>query len=514
MPRGAKAAQRLLTTVLFTDIVGSTKRAAEVGDKRWRQIVSAHHALVRRELKRHGGREIDTAGDGFFATFDQPAQAIQCAEAIAANVRRLGIEIRAGIHMGEVEVIGPKVGGIAVHIGARVMSKAEPGQVLVSSTVRDLMAGSELKFEDLGSHELKGVPAQWRLYAVEQPEASPVDTSPVLVEERAARRPIPWTPILIALVLIAVLVAVPIVTTMRGGNPNGLSVSGENTLVRVDPTGRVLGGVAVGRQPGALAVDGNTVWVANFNDGTIQSIDATTNVASPAIALGLSAAPRAIAVVGGYVWVLSSTPTAQLYRFDPTQAHSGTPFELPEGVRGLAFGDEAVWVTNNFDGKLLRIDAQNPAGSPQVADLGADSGPEGVVFGDGSVWVAEGLKGNVARVDPDTMTVTATVPLLRGNPAQLAFGEGYVWVTDPIDNSLTRIDPSANQGTSIPDVGNGPAGIAVGAGAVWVANAEDGTLARVDPQTSTVTKIVVRSGLSLEGVAVTPKAVWVTLHAR
>jgi class 3 adenylate cyclase/streptogramin lyase len=515
MPRGTKAAQRLLTTVLFTDIVGSTKRAAEVGDRRWRQIVSAHHALVRRELKRSGGREIDTAGDGFFAIFDQPAQAIRCAEAVAAGVRRLGIEIRAGIHMGEVEVIGPKVGGIAVHIGARVMSKAEPSQVLVSSTVRDLMAGSDLKFEDLGSHELKGVPAQWRLYAVEQPEASPVDATPVLVEERAGRRPVPWVPVLIAVVLLAVLVAVPIVVTLRGGrSTNGLSGPAADSVVRVDPAGRVLGGVAVGRQPGAVAVDGNTVWVANFNDGTIQSIDATTNVASPAIALGISVAPRAIAVGGGYVWVLSSTPTAELYRIDPTQAHSGTPFALPEGVRGLAFGDGAVWVTSNFDGKLLRIDVRNPAGTPQVADLGADSGPEGVVFGGGAVWVAEGLKGEVARVDPVTMKVTTTVPLLKGDPAQLAFGEGYVWATVPRDNSVTRIDPSANQGSSIPDVGNDPAGVAVGHGAVWVANADDGTVARIDPRTSTVTKIVVLSGLSAEAVAVTSTAVWVTLHAR
>ena len=178
MPRRPQAPKRLLTTVLFTDIVGSTERAAEVGDKRWRQIVSAHHALVRRQLKRHGGREIDTAGDGFFATFDQPAEAIHCAEGILRDVRRLGIQVRAGVHMGEVEVVGPKVGGIAVHIGARVMAKAEPGRVLVSSTVRDLVSGSGLAFEDLGSHELKGVPAQWHLYAVWSSRRRPSGASP------------------------------------------------------------------------------------------------------------------------------------------------------------------------------------------------------------------------------------------------------------------------------------------------------------------------------------------------
>jgi class 3 adenylate cyclase len=165
MPRGTKAAQRLLTTVLFTDIVGSTKRAAEIGDRRWRQIVSAHHALVRRELKRYGGREIDTAGDGFFAAFDGPRRAIDCARTLVEDVRTLGLDIRAGLHTGECELMGKKPSGIAVPIGARVVEAAGPGEVLVSSTVKDLVAGSEITFEDRGLHELKGV-GEWRLYAV------------------------------------------------------------------------------------------------------------------------------------------------------------------------------------------------------------------------------------------------------------------------------------------------------------------------------------------------------------
>src|SRR5206468_5196354 len=170
MPRRADAPERLLATVLFTDIVGSTQLASELGDRGWRQLISRHHAFVRKTLKKYNGREVDTAGDGFFATFDQPARAIGCAKELVAGLHAMGIEIRAGVHMGEVEVIGPKVGGIAVHIGSRVMSKARPGEVLVSSTVRDLVAGSDMRFEDLGAHELKGVPAQWRLYAVKPAE--------------------------------------------------------------------------------------------------------------------------------------------------------------------------------------------------------------------------------------------------------------------------------------------------------------------------------------------------------
>jgi class 3 adenylate cyclase len=162
--RGAEP-DRILATVLFTDIVGSTERAAELGDRRWRSLLESHHRLVRTELGRYRGREIDAAGDSFLATFDGPARGIRCAHAITAGVRQLGIDVRAGLHTGECELMGDKVGGIAVHIGARVAAAAGPGEVLVSSTVKDLVAGSGIRFADRGTHVLKGVPGEWRLFA-------------------------------------------------------------------------------------------------------------------------------------------------------------------------------------------------------------------------------------------------------------------------------------------------------------------------------------------------------------
>jgi class 3 adenylate cyclase len=164
--------ERVLATVLFTDIVDSTAKAAELGDARWRDLVQSHHGLVRRQLVRHRGTEIDTAGDGFFASFDGPARAIRCACAISEGVRELGIEIRAGLHTGECELIDSKVGGIAVNIGARVASNARAGEVLVSSTVKDLVAGSRIQFDERGVAELKGIPGEWRLFAVTDPGAS------------------------------------------------------------------------------------------------------------------------------------------------------------------------------------------------------------------------------------------------------------------------------------------------------------------------------------------------------
>ena len=162
---------RILATVLFTDIAESTRRAADLGDRRWRELVLRHHAMVRGLLARYRGVEVDTAGDGFFASFDGPARAVRCAMAITDAVRPLGIEVRAGLHTGEVERVGDKIGGLAVNIGARVAALAAPSEVLVSHTVRDLMVGSDLVFADRGAQELRGVPGTWGLYAARKRDA-------------------------------------------------------------------------------------------------------------------------------------------------------------------------------------------------------------------------------------------------------------------------------------------------------------------------------------------------------
>lgn len=164
--RREREPERVLATVLFTDIVGSTEHAATAGDREWLRLLERHDELVRRELKRHRGREINRTGDGFLAAFDGPARAVACAASITQAVRKLGLEIRAGVHTGECELRGEDVAGMAVHIGARVGATAGPGEVLVSSTVKDLVVGSGLEFEDRGARELKGVPGEWRLYAL------------------------------------------------------------------------------------------------------------------------------------------------------------------------------------------------------------------------------------------------------------------------------------------------------------------------------------------------------------
>jgi class 3 adenylate cyclase len=163
----ARHSDRVLATVLFTDIVGSTEQAARLGDRRWRDLLATHDAVVRAEVLRFRGGLVKTTGDGVLATFDGPGRAIRCACAIRDSARTLGIDLRAGLHTGEIELIGDDVAGIAVHIGARVVAHADGGEVLVSSTVKDLVAGSGINFTERGEHQLKGVPGAWRLFAVE-----------------------------------------------------------------------------------------------------------------------------------------------------------------------------------------------------------------------------------------------------------------------------------------------------------------------------------------------------------
>ena len=165
--RTAPRPERVLATVMFTDIVGSTERASELGDRRWRDLLAAHHRSVRSELERFDGREVKSLGDGYLATFDGPARAIRCGRAIADGTGALGIDVRIGLHAGEVELAGDDVEGIAVHIAARVGALAGAGEVLVSSTVKDLVAGSGIGFDERGTHELKGIPDEWRLFAAQ-----------------------------------------------------------------------------------------------------------------------------------------------------------------------------------------------------------------------------------------------------------------------------------------------------------------------------------------------------------
>ena len=273
-------ATRALAAVLFTDIVDSSAVASRVGDARWKELIARHHAIVRRELKRFGGKELDTAGDGFFASFSEPAAAVRCACAASEAVRELGIEIRAGVHFGECEQVGEKLGGIAVVVGARVMSLGGAGDVLVTATTSDLVAGAGFGFQDRGTHALKGVDGRWHVLAVTEvdgePRAKPaapdeaeqrlaaVQPSAVLSRGWFASRP--WAVgVGIAVVLALIAISIPLLRSEAGG---AIDV-GTNSVARLDGTdgSLELDPTAFGQRPGATAIGFGSLWVAQPDPG-------------------------------------------------------------------------------------------------------------------------------------------------------------------------------------------------------------------------------------------------------
>jgi class 3 adenylate cyclase/streptogramin lyase len=505
VPRRERSSDRRLVTVLFTDIAGSTERAAELGDTQWRRLLDAHNRTIRRLLKRHQGREIDTAGDGFFATFQQPAHAIDCALDLIEALRPIGVHIRAGVHMGEVDVLGPKVTGMSVHIGARLMSLAAADQVVVSSTVRDLMSGSDLPFVDGGVHQLKGVDAEWHVYSVDgQPEEKPQLTLPPHEPPTWWRRPI----VLIAAAAVLVLGVLAGVLLTRGGDAPTAVV---NSVVLVGDAGDLIDVVSVGTGPQTMDVDGDTLWVANTLDRTIQQVDLSAGTAEPAEG-GLLHGPTTIVTGDGLVWVGTSLASeGSLSRVDPSQPNSAQTVDLGAPVNGLAFGSGALWATNRDGSQLFKLDP----GTGEVMNrypLPEGSEPTGIAISADAVWVALHGTGEIVRVDPATGEVVTTIPSASGAPDQVAVGGGFVWVTVGEGDAVLRIDPATDSAFTIEAVGDGPAGIAASEGRVWVANSLDGSVVRIDPARGEVVDVVtLRKDVSPQAVEITPEGVWVSL---
>jgi YVTN family beta-propeller protein len=505
-----------LATVLFTDIVASTELAARLGDRRWRDLVGRHHTLVRRQLKRHGGREIDVAGDGFFALFDRPARAIDCATAIVEGVRSLGLQIRAGLHTGEVELRGRTAGGIAVHIGARVLAAAKPDEVLVTATVRDLVAGSGTEFADRGSTTLKGVPGEWHLYAVVPPaplEGGETTEEAAGREAAAATRSSRARTMVLAGIAVTSLAALAIVaalTLMRPPAP--LVVLAENSVARLPADGSAFDlAVRVGTRPTGLVVGDGSVWVINFTDQTLSRIDASTGevLANPAV----GGTPTGLALGAGAVWVttgfgLASGETGSVIRFNARTGRAEGRVDVGSGAEALAFGQDALWVADRLGDRLLRVD---PAGNAVVREIDVVRAPNAVAVGEGSVWVASSLDKAIWRIDPDSYSVDERISL-PAPPTALYVGAGALWATSETGNTLMRIDPATNRLITSVDVGKGPRGVAARGGSVWVAVGGDRVLVQVDTASNAVVGSFELEALP-DGVAVGEDgAVWLSLQ--
>jgi YVTN family beta-propeller protein len=514
-----REAERFLTTVLFTDIVGSTELAAELGDRGWRELVQMHHALVRSALRRHGGREIDTAGDGFFAVFDAPASGIACAAEIVAGVGELGLQVRAGLHVGEVEQIGGKVGGITVPIGARIAAAAAPGEVLVSATVRDLAAGAGLHFEDRGVHELKGVPGEWGLFAVARttiheapatPTAGPDGaTRRAAAVRRARSRPV-WQrrPRLVAALIVGLALVVGtggLIAWSPWRVPALASIAADSVGIIDIGRGEIVGQIPVGAQPGGMAVGEGSVWVTDSGTDKVSRIDPKTGSVVDSIDVGK--VPTGVVVGAGSVWVADSGERS-VTRINAATGRVVGTITVGIGPSAIAYGAGAVWVANTGDGTVMRIDPETGVPGPPI---GVGSAPSAIASDDQGVWVASEDGGVVVHLDPRSgVTLAAPIPV-GARPSAVAIGAGAVWVASR-DGLLSRVDPVANRVSAIIDVGGSPAGLAATADALWIAG-HDGAIRRADPATNMPGMPPIATGASPEAIVMVDGRVWFAARA-
>lgn len=518
VPQNTRPSDRFLTTVLMTDIVASTEHAVELGDRGWRDLVQLHHDLVRRALRRHAGREVDTAGDGFFAVFDAPAGAVECALQIGRRVKELGIEIRAGVHVGEVELVGGKIGGLSVPIAARITGLAGPGEVLVSSTVRDLAAGSGLRFEDRGHHRLKGVPGEWQISAVipaTVDEAAPDATDRDLAHRRAAAvrrarsRPI-WErrPRLTAATVAAFAMALAGggLLAWRPWQPPALASVEEDAIGVIDvERGEIVASVRVGARPGAIAIGDGVAWIVNTGSDTVVRVDLETRTVTREVDVGRG--PTGIVVAGGSVWVADGADRT-VTRINADTGRVVDTIDVGNGPVAITAGADAIWVALARDSSVVRIDLASGATDEPIPVV---AGPVALVAGEDALWVASSDIAAITRIDPRTGVTPAAPISLSARPVGIALAGASVWVAAE-DGTLTRIDATSNRITATVDVGGTPSAITADESAIWIADRE-GSIHRVDLLDPSAPPRRVATSSAPEAIATVPGELWLTTRA-
>jgi class 3 adenylate cyclase/streptogramin lyase len=505
MIRRARPEGRRLATVLFTDMVGSTEWAIELGDRAWRVLLRKHQRAVRAELRRFGGHEVDSAGDGFFATFPQPADAVRCALAIRAVVRPLGLAVRSAVHTGEVEPIGQKVGGVAVHLAARALSTAEPDEILVTSTVRDLVAGSELKFADAGTHTFKGFAEPWHVFRVTGPEPSPKAAEAKAAEAKEDdERPLVKRGTAIALggVIGAVLVVGALVLLGVVGQPTGLA-PGPNTVVRLTSANEVERTVAVARGPSAMVVADGALWVASAA-GTVTRVDLDDLAVQVVGGVGI---PTALASADGSIWVAEAY-AGRVSRIDAATVQVRDSVDVH--ARRILATSDALWMTDDLGDRVTRLSTATLDEDGAVA-LEAASGPRAIAAGgNGSIWVGNERSATLVKIDAAS-AASIGHPIGLGSPAtELAVGNGSVWVTSMDADRLYRIDLEQGQVVATIETCDGPDAVVATDEGVWIACRVGQVVRRLATDGSFVADIEVPgvpAALATDGVGV-----WVALR--
>jgi class 3 adenylate cyclase len=492
---------RRLATVLFTDMVASTEIAAKLGDARWRELLRRHHVILRRDLKRFGGREIDTAGDGVFAIFDVPAQAVRCACTIAEVTQELGVDIRAGLHVGEVEITGREVRGIAVHTGSRVCAIAGPTEVLVTSTLTELVSGSGIDFEDRGTHALKGIPGEWHVFNVTKVAAAsrPPPLDAATAEERLAliepppfvRRHRGWIATGVALALAAIAVAIAMAP--HSPPPPTPPLASLNSLIEIDPTnGKIIKQGATNLSLGGsnffplkIAVGEGAVWLlAPPNLIQLDQITGAFRSSIPNV--------HDFAIGPGAIWVVSGFGVGTTNRLQGIDPATGTVLIRSAGSEPIGASPGAIWAS--VHGGVDEIDPKTGEHLRHVAMAGASE----LFATTADVWIADRITDTLTRID--IRSNRGTSQHLAAEPDRIVVGGGYVWVLDLLGGTVTVIDATSGETMQVIRMSAHPTDLAYGLGAVWVPDARNGTITRIDAVTRLVSQIQV--GVPLVALAV------------
>jgi streptogramin lyase len=449
--------------VLFLDIVGSTALATELGDARWRELLTRFRRLVRAELKHFGGREQDTAGDGFFATFSEPVQALRAAAGIAAHVQELGIDVRAGVHTGEAEEIDGKLGGIAVHVASRVMGLAGAAEVLATNTVKDLVAGSSASFEDRGTHELKGVEGSRPIYALTEigvplPQPlSPGEAAERLAQVMPSHLPEPRRlALVLAGVAIGIAAVIGAIVALRGGG--GSASVGQIDLLRLDARTQTIADIVHGKPAGRgvwqnLGTKDGTLWQAAGRDQVrLLARDLRTGAVKQTVKL----TPSTIWAQPGFgaVWILENQPLT-------SGPHSGENRAVVRRVDALS-------------GRLLA-----------KIVVGGNAGNGTIATGNGAVWVLEG-GGELFRIDPGTNRVTRTYETKAVETGILVPQSGYEWICECVISKVMRVDGRTGETRTFR--------IPTQSFLIDTADASGDTVWFLDPQGATLTALDPRTG--------------------
>jgi YVTN family beta-propeller protein len=505
LPRGT-------VTFLFTDIEGSTQLLKRVGSG-YAEVLAEHQRILRAAFAAHHGREVDTQGDSFFVAFqrgkDAVAAAVDAQRDLAAYAWPDGIElkVRMGLHTGEPRVGEDRYVGLGVHKAARIAAAGHGGQVLLSRTTTELVEDelpAGVAIRNLGQRRLKDIDRPEQLAQLEiaglQSEFRQLKT--LDVEHKRRRRRMYIGSALIG--VLAAAVAIPVFAFGQGGTPTGAANIAPNSVAVIDAASNgVVGSVAVGVRPSAVAAGEGAVWVANLDDESVTRIAPTTRLVERSVAV--PATPTGLAAGGGSVWVAHGL-AGSVSEIDPSvNAVSDTLEGLaPRSNAGsIAVGEGSVWFVSGI-GTIVRI-----SGSESEPGF-AGYGPSAVTVGGGAVWVANRSGNAVVRMNPRTISVVQTITVGR-DPRGIVFADGVVWVANDGDDVVTRIDTGSGSRTDVP-VGDGPSAIAAGAGAVWVVNRNDATVSRIDPGTGDVVATISLAHRPA-GIAVSDDAVWVAIQA-